>query len=157
METCQEAKVMRQIDENYWKDYFDTHNDRRFDDLVNNFYTEDAAFENPKIQVVRREQIVGFLTQSNQDVRIELIPRAIIINAGATAVELDCVMHAQKDLPDFLLGPMKKGCVARMRMAAVYHLTHDRISRASIYWGRSINRHPDFRAECRPWARLGCE
>jgi hypothetical protein len=51
---------MRQIDENYWKDYFDTHNDRRFDDLVNDFYTDDAAFENPKIQVIGRDQLTSF-------------------------------------------------------------------------------------------------
>jgi SnoaL-like domain len=129
---------MRRIDENYWKDYFDTHNDRRFDDLVNDFYTEDAVFENPKIQVMGRDQLISFLIQSNQEVWIELIPCAIITNTGVTAVELDCVIHAEKDLPDFLLGPMKKGGEAKMRMAAVYHLTQDRISRASIYWGRRV-------------------
>ncbi|GKS59633.1 hypothetical protein YTPLAS18_31600 [Nitrospira sp.] len=129
---------MRQIDENYWKDYFDTHNDRRFDDLVSNFYTEDAAFENPKIQVMGQDRLISFLKQSNQDVWIELIPRAIISNTGVTAIELDCVIHAEKDLPDFLLGPMKAGDKAKMRMAAVYHLTQDRISRASIYWGRGV-------------------
>ena len=129
---------MRRIEENYWKDYFNTHNDRRFDDLVNDFYTEDAVFENPKIQVVGREQLISFLEQSNQDVWIELIPCTIITNTGVTAVELDSVIHAERDLPDFLLGPMKKGGEAKMRMAAVYHLTQDRISRASIYWGRRV-------------------
>ena len=129
---------MRQIDENYWKDYFDTHNDRRFEDLVNDFYTEDAAFENPKIQLKGREQLIRFLKKSNQDVRIELMPRAIISNTGMTAVELDCVMHAEKDLPEFLLGPMRKGGEAKMRMVGVYHLIQDRISGASIYWGRRV-------------------
>ena len=116
---------MRQVDESYWKDYFDTHNDRRFDDLVNNFYTEDAAFENPKIQVKGREKLISSLIQSNQDMWIELIPCAIITTTGVTAVELECVIHAEKDLPDFLLGPMKKGGEAKMRMAAIYHLTQD--------------------------------
>jgi SnoaL-like domain len=129
---------MKRIEENYWKDYFNTHNDRRFDDLVNDFYTKDAVFENPKIQVVGREQLISFLEQSNQDVWIELIPCTIITNTGVTAVELDSVIHAERDLPDFLLGPMKKGGEAKMRMAAVYHLTQDRISRASIYWGRRV-------------------
>jgi hypothetical protein len=132
------APVTRQIDENYWKDYFDTHNDRRFDDLVNDFYTEDATFENPKIQTMGREQLIRFLKHSNQDVWIQLIPRAIITNTGVTVVELDCVMHAEKDLPDFLLGPIRKGDEAKMRMVAVYHLIQDRISGASIYWGRRV-------------------
>jgi hypothetical protein len=129
---------MRQIDENYWKDYFGTHNDRRFDDLVNDFYTEDAAFENPKIQLKGREQLIRFLKQSNQDVRIELMPRAIITNTGVAVVELDCVMHAEKDLPEFLLGPMRKGGEAKMRMVGVYRLIQDRISGASIYRGRRV-------------------
>ena len=138
MTTCREvnANMVREIDENYWKDYFDTHNDRRFDDLVNRFYAEDASFENPKVQVVGREQILSFLKQSNQNVQIQLVPQAIIITSGVTAVELDCVMHPQKDLPDFLLGPVKKGDQATMRQAAVYHLTQDLISRARVYWGQ---------------------
>ena len=76
--------------------------------------------------------------QSGQDVHIELVPRAIIIGSGVTATELDCVMRPQKDLPGFLLGPVKKGDEARMRMAAVYHMTQDRISRAGIYRGQRV-------------------
>jgi hypothetical protein len=100
------------------------------------FFTEDATFENPKVQARGREQIIGFLKQSSQFVRIDLIPRSIVINPSVTAVGLDCVMQAEKDLPDFLLGPMKKGDKASMRMAAVYHLVGDLISQASVYWGR---------------------
>lgn len=127
---------MRRIDEKYWNDYFDTHNDRRFEDFVNGFFTEDATFENPKIQVRGRKEIIGFLQQTNQDVKIELIPQTIVMKPGVTAVELDCVIHAEKDLPGFLLGPMKKGDEASMGMAAVYHLKKDRIARARIYWGK---------------------
>jgi SnoaL-like domain len=128
--------MMTKVNEKYWNDYYTTHNERRFDDLVTGFFTEDATFENPKVQVSGREQIVGFLKQSSQFVEINLMPSIIIINHGVTAVELDCVMQAEKDLPDFLLGPIKKGSKASMRMAAVYHLAGDRISRASVYWGR---------------------
>jgi hypothetical protein len=52
------------VDEKYWNDYFDTHNDRRFDDLVNDFYTEDATFENPKVQVRGRKEIIGYLMRN---------------------------------------------------------------------------------------------
>lgn len=129
---------MRRVDEAYWQDYYDTHNSRRFVDLVDNFYTEDATFENPKIQTKGRKQLVAFLEQSNEFVRIKLIPHVIISNLGVTAIELDCVMHTEKGLPDFLLGPMKKGDEATMRQAAVYHLTQDRISQARIYWGQLV-------------------
>jgi hypothetical protein len=128
--------MLREIDEKYWNDYYRTHNERRFDDLVIGFFTEDAAFENPKVQLRGREQIISYLKESTQFVRIDLIPGSIVINPGVTAVELDCVIQVEKDLPDFLLGPMKKGGQASMRMAAVYHLVGDLISQASVYWGR---------------------
>jgi hypothetical protein len=128
--------MVRKVDESYWNDYFRTHNEERFDDLVNRFYTEDLAFDNPKTQANGRKELILFLQRSSENVHIDLIPRAIVINAGVTAVELDCVMHARKDMPDFLLGALKKGDTASMRMASVYHLTEDRISRASVYWGR---------------------
>jgi len=127
---------MRQIDEKYWQDYFDTHNDRRFEDLVNNFYTEDATFQNPKTLVRGRKKLIDYLKQSNQDVRIELIPLTIITNPGVAAVELDCVIHVERDLPNFLFGPMNNGDSARIGMAAVYHLDKDRITQANIYWMR---------------------
>ena len=129
---------MRDIDETYWHDYYDTHNDRRFDELVNRFFAKDAVFENPKVHAVGHDQITDFFKNSNQDVHIELLPRAIIINPGVTATELDCVIHAQKDMPDFLLGPVKKGGQVTIRMAAVYHMTQDLIARAGIYWGQRI-------------------
>jgi SnoaL-like domain len=128
--------MVRKVDESYWKDYFTTHNEERFDDLVNRFFTEDLAFDNPKTQANGREELILFLQRSSEHVHIDLIPRTIVINTGVTAVELDCVMHARKDMPDFLLGPLKKGDKASMRMASVYHLTGDRISRSSVYWGR---------------------
>ena len=128
--------MLGKIDEKYWNDYYRTHNERRFDDLVNGFFTEDASFENPKMQAKGRQQIIGFLKQSSQFVRINLVPSSIVINPGVTAIELDCVMQAEKDLPDFLLGPMKKGGKASMRMAAFYYLVGDLISQARVYWGR---------------------
>ena len=127
------------IEEQYWNNYYKTHNERRFDALVNNFYADDAVFENPKVQAFGRKQILAFFENSNRDVHIELIPRAILIDNGVTATELDCVIAAQMDLPDFLLGPMKKGGTTTIRMAAVYHLKQDLISRASIYWGRQVD------------------
>lgn len=129
---------MRPVDEAYWHDYFDTHNSRRFGDLVDNFYAADATFENPKVRAVGREQLIAFLEQSNEFVRIKLIPRVIVSNFDVTAIELECIMHAEKDLPDFLLGPMEKGGDAKMLQAAVYHLTEDRISQSRIYWGRQV-------------------
>lgn len=123
------------VSEKYWKDYFNTHSDRRFEDLVNDFYSADTTFENPKAKVRGRKELIGLLKQANQDVKIELIPQTIVMNPGVTAVEMDCVIHAEKDLPNFLLGPMHNGGTANIGMAAFYHLKEDGITRARVYWG----------------------
>jgi len=127
--------MARTVDEAYWQDYFRTHNERRFGDLVRDFYAEDAVFQNPKVMVRGHAQLLDFFEQANRDVHIDLVPRAILIDPGLSAVELNCVMHAAKDLPDFLLGAMEKGDEASMGMASIYHLRGDRIIRARIYWG----------------------
>ena len=126
----------REVDEAYWRDYFETHNARRFKDLVNRFYAENALFANPKIEARGREQLLTFFVGANQDVQIDLLPGSIFVKPGVTAVEMECVMHAKADLPDFLLGPMKAGEAASMPMASVYHMAGDLIARARIYWGQ---------------------
>jgi hypothetical protein len=128
--------MTRDVDETYWHDYFRTHNERRFKELVTGFYAEDALFSNPKAEARGREQIIAFLEGANRDVQIDLLPSSILVQPGVTAIELQCVMRAQKNLPDFLLGPMKTGEEASMPMAAVYHMAGDLIARARIYWGR---------------------
>ncbi len=128
--------MVREIDESYWKDYYHTHNERLFEDLVNLYYAEQALFENPKVQAAGRERILAFFISSNQDVHIELVPHVIISESGVTATELDCIIHPQKDMPDFLLGPVKKGDEVIIRMAAIYHMNAGLISQARIYWGR---------------------
>ena len=129
---------MRPIDEAYWQDYFDTHNNRRFVELVDRFYAPDADFENMRVAVKGREDIIAFLEESNEFVRITLVPRLIITQGTVTATELDCILRAEKDMPEFLLGPMEKGDEVTMRMAAVYHMDGDRIARARVYWGRKV-------------------
>ena len=130
--------MTREINEDYWNDYYDTHNNRRFEDLVTRFFAQDAIFENPKVQVAGWEQILGFFKHSNEHVNIKLVPNTIVINPGVSATELDCILHPQEDLPDFLMGPVKKGDQVIIRMAAVYHTTKDLISQARIYWGQRI-------------------
>jgi hypothetical protein len=67
--------MTRNVDEAYWQDYFRTHNERRFEELVTRFYAEDALF-------------FAFLEGANRDVRIDLLPSSILVKAGVTAIEL---------------------------------------------------------------------
>jgi hypothetical protein len=71
--------MTRDVDETYWHDYFRTHNERRFKELVTGFYAEDALFSNPKAEARGREQIIAFLEGANRDVQIDLLPSSILV------------------------------------------------------------------------------
>ena len=52
--------MTRKVDQNYWNEYFQTYNAKKYDDLVNNFYTENPTFQNPKYQLAGRRAIADF-------------------------------------------------------------------------------------------------
>jgi len=107
---------------------------KHYDDLVNNFYLADATFQNPKYQITGREAIARFFQEHHLYVDEELTPVTVIITPEVAGLELDGVLSATKDLPDFYVTPMKQGVPVRMGMAAFYHLEGDRIAHVRIYW-----------------------
>ena len=128
--------MTRGVNRKYWQEYFDIYNSKRYDDLVNNFYLADATFQNPKYQIAGREAIARFFQENHVDVDENLTPLTVIITPEVAALELDGVLTATKDLPDFYVMPLRQGVPVRMGMAAFYHLEGDRIAHARIYWLR---------------------
>jgi SnoaL-like domain len=128
--------MVTHVDEAYWQDYFRTHNEGRFRMFVPGFYAENATFEDPVIIRRGHTEILNMLETLARDAQIRLQPKTIIVKPGWSAVELDSHVHALKDIPNFLMGSLKKGEEATMPMAAVYHMAGDLIARARIYWGR---------------------
>jgi hypothetical protein len=82
-----------------------------------------AHSEWSRLQVSVRRLLAG--------ARIDLIPGQSSIDEIENTGPGDCERYSS----NFLLGPMKKGGKASMRMATVYHLVGDLISQASVYWG----------------------
>ena len=128
--------MTRTVDQAYWRDYVRTHNEERFEDLVARFYARDAVFANPRVQLQGRGQILDFLQRANQDVHIDLQPSGVLIQPGVSAVELNAVMRARKDLPGFFIAPLRQGEETSVPMVSVYHMTAGLIFRARVYWGR---------------------
>jgi len=126
--------MTREVNREYWQEYFDMYNSKHYDDLVNNFYLADATFQNPKYQITWREAIARFFQEHHLYVDEELTPVTVIITPEVAGLELDGVLSATKDLPDFYVTPMKQGVPVRMGMAAFYHLEGDRIAHVRIYW-----------------------
>jgi hypothetical protein len=126
--------MMRKVDAQYWQEYFQTYNAKRYDDLVNNFYAEQPTFQNPKYKLAGRQAIADFFKQQHADVNESLTPITVVITPEVAALELDGVFSADKDLPKFYVMPLSRGVEVKMGMAAFYHLKGDRIAHARVYW-----------------------
>jgi hypothetical protein len=126
--------MAREVNQEYWRQYFETYNRKRYDDLVNNFYLPDATFQNPKYLLTGRQVIARFFQEHHVDVDEKLTPITVIITPEVAGLELDGAFTSQKDLPDFYVMPLKKGVWIKLGMAAFYHLQGDYIAHARIYW-----------------------
>jgi len=126
--------MTREVNRKYWQEYFDIYNSKHYDDLVNNFYLADATFQNPKYQIAGREAIARFFQEHHLYVDEAITPLTVIITPEVAGLELDGVLTATKDLPDFYVAPLKQGVPVRLGMAAFYHLQGDRIAQVRIYW-----------------------
>lgn len=126
--------MTRQVDQNYWNEYFQTYNAKKYDDLVNNFYTDNPTFQNPKYQLAGRRAIADFFQEQHIDVTEKLTPITVIITPEVAALELAAVFSSAKDLPNFYVFPLKSGVEVHMGMSVFYHLEGDRIAHARVYW-----------------------
>jgi ketosteroid isomerase-like protein len=126
--------MVRKVDREYWREYFETYNAKRYDDLVNNFYAEDPTFQNPKYKLEGRRDLAEFFKQHHVDVKETLTPITVVITPEVAALELDAVFSAEKDVPDFYVHPISRGVPVNMGMSAFYHLRDDRIVHARVYW-----------------------
>lgn len=128
--------MARQVDHAYWEEYFATYNNKQYDALVNNFYTENATFQNPKYQMTGRPAIAEFFREHHLHVNEVLTPLTVVITPEVACLELDGVFSADCNLPDFYVMPLELGKPAKMGMGVFYHLEGDRITHARVYWMR---------------------
>jgi hypothetical protein len=126
--------MARQVDQEFWRQYFETYHAKRFHDLVNNFYSEHPTFQNPKHKLVGRSAIADFFTQQHIYVDARITPITVILTPEVAAFELEGVLSSDRDLPDFHVMPLTKGVKIHLGMAAFYHLESDRITHARVYW-----------------------
>ena len=125
---------MRTVDQNYWLEYYKVYNSKRYDDLVNIFFAEDAVFQNPKFTCHGRNEIASFFTEHHTLVSEELVPRTLVLTPEVCAIEIDGIFIADIDVPDFYIVPLKKGKAEPWAMSAFYHMKGDRITRARVFW-----------------------
>jgi ketosteroid isomerase-like protein len=117
--------------EEYLRDY-DTGD---FKMALNKHYTEDAVFENTRVKVVGRDNIIEWFTRSHALGYTEkLVPVNVLIGKDSVAVELEQEFTAYEDVPNQYVALMNKGeTVKTSGVAAFYKLKDGKISSVRVY------------------------
>ena len=117
--------------EEYLRDY-DTGD---FKMALNKHYTEDAVFENTRVKVVGRDNIIEWFTRSHALGYTEkLVPVNVLIGKNSVAVELKQEFTAYEDVPNHYVVPMDKGeTVKTSGVAAFYKMKDGKISSVRVY------------------------
>jgi len=117
--------------ENYFRDY-DTGDYRM---TLNKHYTEDAVFENTRVKIIGRDNIVEWFTRSHALGYTEkLVPVNILIGENIVAVELEQEFTAREDVPNHYVVSMNKGdTVKTSGVSAFYEMKDGKISSVRVY------------------------
>jgi len=121
----------RKAFEEYFRDY-DTGDYRM---ALNKHYTEDAVFENTRVKIVGRVNIVGWFTRSHALGYTEkLIPVNMLIGEDIVAVELKQEFTAYEDVPNHYVVSIDKGeTIKTSGVAAFYKMKDGKISSVRVY------------------------
>ena len=121
----------RKAFEEYFKDY-DTGDYRM---ALNKHYTEDAVFENTRVKVVGRNNIIEWFTRSHALGYTEkLVPVNMLIGEDIVAVELEQEFTAYEDVPHHYVVSMDKGeTIKTSGVAAFYKMKDGKISSVRVY------------------------
>ena len=131
-------RAMTTVDAEYWRRYYQVHNEARFVELVDTFYHPDASFANPRKQFNGRDELISYFQGAGEFAKLTLTPTEIWVKPDSTATELEFTAEATADIPGFLTGPLKAGETARIKMAATYRLKDALIVQALVFWGQEI-------------------
>ena len=117
--------------EEYFRDY-DTGDYRM---ALNKHYTDDAVFENTRVKVVGKDNIIEWFTRSHGLGYTEnLIPENMLIGEGTVAVELKQDFTALEDVANHYVSPLSKGeTIKTSGVAAFYKMRDGKISEIRVY------------------------
>ncbi len=121
----------RKAFEEYFRDY-DTGDYRM---ALNKHYTEDAVFENTRVKIVGRDNIIGWFTRSHALGYTEkLVPVNMLIGEDIVAVELEQEFTAYEDVPNHYVVSIDKGeTIKTSGVAAFYKMKDGKISSVRVY------------------------
>ena len=100
-------------------------------ELVRKFCTDDVVFEAGALKQVfnGKDEVTEFLLGLQDGVRDVLRAQVVLQSDDYILAETDMDFHAQRDLPDFPFGALKKGEYLTIKVLVVYYLRDDKICR----------------------------
>ena len=113
--------------------YFEEYNTADYEKTMKQYYTLDAVFESPDYKLEGRDKIIQFMTESHKGMTEIMKIKNILADGDLIAVEIEAVIQASEDRPNFHIRPLKKGDSITLRMAAIYGTSDNRISSVRLY------------------------
>lgn len=115
--------------------YFRVYNSGDYRKALYENYTEDAVFENTRVKISGRDNIIEWFTRSNAlGYKETLVPVDILVGEDTIVVELEQEFTAFKDVPNQYVVSVKQGETMKTSgVAAFYKLKEGRISSVRVY------------------------
>lgn len=117
--------------EEYFKDY--STGDFRM--ALNKHYTDDAVFENTRVRIAGKENLIEWFTRSHALGYTErVVPANILVGEDSVAVELEQEFTAYEDVPNHYVAALRKGETIRTSgLAAFYKMKDGKIRSIRVY------------------------
>jgi ketosteroid isomerase-like protein len=130
-ETVMTREDTKKTIEEYFKDY--STGDFRM--ALDKHYTADAVFENTRVRIVGKENIIDWFTRSHALGYTEsCVPVNILIGEDSVAVELEQEFTAYENVPNHYVSALTKGEPIRTSgLAGFYKMKDGKISSIRVY------------------------
>ena len=114
-----------------YAEYLQAYNSGDHRELVRKFCTDDVTFEAGALGSVFRgkDEVLAFLLSLQDGVRDVLRAQVVLQDENHIFAEADMDFHAERDLPEFPFGALKRGEYLTMKVFVVYYLRDGKICR----------------------------
>ncbi len=113
----------------YYKDFNATNSG----DVLSAYYSDDVVFEYQDEKVSGRDAVIGRLDEAWQTFKETLTPINIVVDGDKAAVEVDDVIEAKIDIPEFLGRSFKAGESVNVKFSIFYDIRDGKICHIRIY------------------------
>ena len=129
------AIVNKEETKKAFEEYLQDYGSGDFRKALTDHYTEDAVFENTRVKISGRDNIIEWFTRSHALGYTEkLTPYRIMIGNDLVCIELEQEFTAYQDVPNHYVSPLAKGeTIITSGVAAIYKMREGKICSVKVY------------------------